>query len=472
MQLSDQLLCESGNIVDSHFTKFSPLKDKDKENIKILHNGKFYELGKNHKVIFARNPENYSASRNKQKLFDQGVRTLYLRDFPSCYIYEEILKSPIYDPLPQKTKEAISIQDFKEKCDQAITAYQDFNKQKRQEKDDVNCKTVRELQEEILEFVHGKISIKDLKLFQEFEIKEENPEPKTIDSKNFISTDATKELETALRTSIQIRGMQKEGILGISATGLNGLIIQGSPGIGKSEMIRAILEDEEISEATIGQDEEINKSQRKYYKIDAGNSTSEIKQAIIKAYEEGNIVWIDEINSCIDNGDLEKILNAALTGKHPEGASKETKPGFMLISSINPPILAGRSQLSPAIKHRATIIHAPPLNKYKTEDLTKICQNIVKHSSYSKISEEEMQLIVRKFEEKLSSKEGVNLNLRDLKDIIDQYNNKKEASIFTIAEDKSITHTQDIGNPSFFAEQVLSRRKTVIQQPILAVKVT
>jgi len=77
-------------------------------------------------------------------------------------IFKKNNKSPIYDPLPQKTKEAISIQDFKEKCDQAIKAYQDFNKQKRQEKDDVNYKTVRELQEEILEFVHGKISIKDL----------------------------------------------------------------------------------------------------------------------------------------------------------------------------------------------------------------------------------------------------------------------------------------------------------------------
>ena len=461
------LFIDESNIEDSHLTKFSPLKDNElkdgtKNFVRLLHNKKFYELGKNHKVIFARNPENYSTSRNEQKLFDQDVKTLYLSDFPSCYIYKEILKAPIYDQLPQKTKKAISIEDFKEKCDQTITAYQDFNEQKRQEKDDVNCKTVRELQEEILNFVHGKISIKDLKLFQEFEIEEETLGTKTIDSKNFISTDATKELETTLRTSIQIRGMQKKGILGISATGLNGLIIQGSPGIGKSEMIRAILEEEEISEATIGQDEEINKSQRKYYKIDAGAPTDQIKKTIIKAYEEGNIVWIDEINSCIDNGDLEKILNAALTGKHPEGASKETKPGFMLISSINPPILSGRSQLSPAIKHRATIIHAPPLNKYQTEDLTKICQNIVKHLSYSRISEEEMQLIVRKFEEKLSSKEGVNLNLRDLTDIIEQYNSKKEASIFK----------KNIGNPTSFAEQVLSRRRTVTQQSSFEFQVT
>ncbi len=93
------LFIDESNIEDSHLTKFSPLKDKDKENIKILHNRKFYELGKNHKVIFARNPENYSASRNTQKLFDQDVKSLYLRDFPSCYIYEEILKAPIYDQL-------------------------------------------------------------------------------------------------------------------------------------------------------------------------------------------------------------------------------------------------------------------------------------------------------------------------------------------------------------------------------------
>lgn len=82
-------------------------------------------------------------------------------------------------------------------------------------------------------------------------------------------------------------------------------------------MIKAVLEAENISQGSIDSDiktNQVSSATQKFYKIDAGTSLDKMKQIVIKAYEQGNIIWIDEINCCIDNSDLEKILNATLTG--------------------------------------------------------------------------------------------------------------------------------------------------------------
>ena len=419
------LFIDESNIDDSHLTKFSPLKNyhqnftDESEKVRIFHNGKFYELGKNHKVVFARNPENYSAGRKPQKLLDRDVETLYLRDFPASYIYEEILKKPIYDQLKEDIKEKISEGKFKKECEKEIKNYQNFNKAKRDAKDDVNCMTVRELQEKIL------ISIKSSsKPSADFEIEEEAPGK--ITNENFVSTDATKEVEEKLRNSIQIRGMQREGNFCKTSVGLNGVIIEGNPGIGKTEMIRAILNSEKIEEGTL--DEQIDndrnsKKPRKFYKIDSNCDPKIIKQIIAKAYEEGNIIWIDEINSIIDDNGLEKYLNAALTGKHPDSKDDiSVTPGFMLISSINPPLFSGRSQISPALKSRLSTLNAKPLNQYTIEDLQKICEAKLAKATGTALlpenqSEEVAKSIAEIFKQDLS-KEGSSLTLRDLSEVI------------------------------------------------------
>ena len=96
----------------------------------------------------------------------------------------------------------------------------------------------------------------------------------------------------------------------------------------------------------------------------------DITNKINLAFEEGNVVWIDELNSCIDDG-LEKILNAVLTGEHPEG--KSGKPGFMLISSINSATeLEGRSMISPALRHRTLWHDVRSLKNYEENDFNRI----------------------------------------------------------------------------------------------------
>jgi hypothetical protein len=426
------LFIDESNIEDLHFTMFAPLKDKIEagETKKIFYQGKFYDLSENHKVVFAQNPAKYGGGRFEQKLFDDGkIPAIYLRDFSASYIYEKILKSAIYDQLSEEIRsENLPEEIFKDFAKPLIEEYQKSNANKKSEEDS-NQETVRELQEKMLQLIEQVI----------FERDEQAQTPNSISS--FISTNATKEVEEALTNAISVRQKQREGVFPNKAVGLNGVLLEGDSGVGKSVLIEAVLASKGIKPATL---EERDLSKNKaiadaaihlprsnsnstkfgetpnlmFYKIDANLPLDKKKQIIIKAFEEGNIVWIDEINSCIDDG-LEKILNAALTGDHPEGKSaKNVKPGFMLISSVNSAGLEGRSIISPALRHRTTQPRVKGLKEYKVEDLTKIISHWISQDEtlqQHQNSTQNHQKIAENFLECLNSNGGERLNLRMLK---------------------------------------------------------
>lgn len=85
----------------------------------------------------------------------------------------------------------------------------------------------------------------------------------------------------------------------ISFPSLNGCYIQGPPGTGKTALIRYML--------TINRIE--------FIKLEANLPTSKLEQKILKAFEEGRTIWINELNSCSDS--LERILNSVLSGINP-----------------------------------------------------------------------------------------------------------------------------------------------------------
>ena len=405
------LFIDESNLEDAHLTKFSPLKalnlaENSDHKVTLLWNKKLYEVGQNHKVVFARNPKNYSAGRVAQKLFDDAVPVLYFKDFSSSYIYEAILKAPIFDQLSETIKAEITLEQFKKVSERLIAEYQHFNQEKRANNDDINCKTVRELQESLLNFINDS-QMPDIDANQ------------TIKSDTFISTDATAGVEKSLSDFISIRKRQREGTYGKNAVGLNGFIISGDAGLGKTELIRSILESRNITQAHMTADDKA----QKYYKIEASMPIEEKKEIIMKAYEGGDVVWIDEINSCINDGGLEKILNDVLTGKHPgNGDNRDVTPGFMMISSVNSAFWSGRSQLSPAIKHRSVMCNATRLKDYALKDLEDITQHCAQASLESLPEDYSRQTIIssiaQSFQKELAENEGCHLSLRDLNDVI------------------------------------------------------
>ena len=411
----------------TNFTMFRDLANNPKTFPQtIFHDGKSYELDASHKVVFLGNPPNYG-NRFKQKLFeDCQIPEWHLQDFPVDYIYEDILKTPIYDGCSGDIKTKINEEEFKKIAIKQIKTYKAKN-QGLQSDDGLPTETVRELQEKVLKEIVKKISPIDASQVQ---------------NANFIATPSNQQSINELQSAIQIRQLQKQGELPSQYLGTCGVIFEGDSGVGKSVMIEAVLKERGITKIdsleALEQQIETEKSSgispatkpHYYYKIPASLPIQEIEENLIKAFELGVIVVFDEMNTRIKEGGLEKTINQLLTGQHPKNSEIKSQPGFMLIASVNKATNAGRSAFSPAIKHRCNIISAKSLSEYTQEDFEKIIGNWVKNDGISfaeKPDTETVKEVAKEFGNLV--KENCQYNLRDLKSklpqIIHNLNEKK-----------------------------------------------
>lgn len=391
------LFIDESNIEDSHFTMLSPLKRGG--NRRVLYQGEILELGENCRIVMARNPKSYGGGRADQKLFeDDTIPQMHLADFPASYIYEKILKESIYDELRQDVKDKISPEEFKNHCAKLIENYQKVNKEI---KGDIENLTVRELQEQALEYIDAR---------DEEKMPEENWQK--IRSNNFVSTTATKEIEIGISTTARIRAKQREGKFPSKAVGINGGYIAGNSGTGKSQYYQNFF------------DEDLKKTGKKYHRIDADLPLAEKKKIIIYAFERGERVWIDELNSCIDDG-LEKILNAVLTGAHPDTGKAAAVSGFELYATGNDVGLEGRSNIPPSLQHRLKCFEMKTLQQYSAQELSEIVRcwlDSIKAVDGRKVFEDEQKNkiadeIAKDFQELLQGEDGEILNLRMLRNI-------------------------------------------------------
>lgn len=434
------LFCDESNIEDTHFTKFSPLKKGG--NRHVLHEGKVYNLDKNHIFVPACNSINYGGGRVEQKLFaDNSIPQMQLEDFPVSYIYEKILREAIYDKLSKGTKRKIPEKIFKEECKSLIAKYQERNGA---DKDPAENLTVRELQAQALEFlakIHDAVRV--------------NPDRVTeLKGKNFVSTEATKEAEKTLLTTLSISQKQRIGKFPSHAVGINGALFKGDSGVGKSEMIRAALE----------------QTKTPYYKIDASMTLAQKIKITAAAFEERKYLWIDELNSCIDDG-FEKVLNAALTGEHPISKKKLPNPGFGVVAGINEISEEGRSAISPALKHRLHYHEMKSLNEYEQEDFAKIIEHWLEnaktkngekvfadkdaqHSVAQEIAADFVNLIKKDPQDK-------DLNLRSLKKVVLQKRVlKKYRDNLEEREDDSLESSSEESSKSPSNTPTLSKRES------------
>ena len=397
------LFIDESNIEQQNFHLFENLKQKfaPGEKRKIYYKGKLHEVDQYHKVVFARNPKEYGGGRVDQGLFDDNsVPEFHLSDFPECYIYQKILKEAIFDKLHKTQQQLIS--DFQKFAQPLIEEYSRENASE----DKSRHRTVRNLQEKVLKSLV--LKIEGLQEDRDLGIK----------GKNFTSTTATKKIEQDLNLSIKIRNKQRigagqAGYVPSDGIGHNGFLMQGGSGTGKSEMIAALLAKNNIQKLGEG-----NPADQKYVKIEAILSFEQKKQKILEAFHAGNIVWIDEINSCIEDG-LEKVINATLTGVDLDG-KPAAKKGFMLISSINEISLEGRAEISEALRNRCNYHSVPDLSSYPVPDLVKIINCWKDFAAVdghiSKINAESAAQI---FHDVLQNPDNSHFNLRMFRDLLD-----------------------------------------------------
>ena len=452
------LFLDESNIIDSHLIMFEPLKEGG--NKRIFYQGKFYQLNKEHQVVLALNPPEYGGGRAEQKLsLEGGLPTFAMQQLPASYIYS-LLKTEIFDKTAFVDNAPVR-DEFLKFCKEEIVKYQDLIKTDSKEKI-----TIRALQESALGWLTLKLDGKEVrKEASEAKLEaaaiaarsasaskqnsnKKYPYAKDIKTQNFVSTDATIAIENSLGKCLAIRQKQCQGQLPICGT--NGVLFEGASGIGKSALIKAYLDQAREEEG------------REYYKIDSSMPYEIQKQKLVEAFRKGAILWIDEIDTCINNG-IERLLTSALSGLDPEGlnhdssagsgeavefnlqqttssaSSQQVAPnaGFMLVASSNGITQAGRAVIGPAIRSRLDYSRPSDLQEYEQSDIEKIITTWVvgdrdkdkKGATLSAQAAREVSVIAREYLE-LQQSGGENAmnagNLRMLRRFVDEQKERFE----------------------------------------------
>lgn len=162
--------------------------------------------------------------------------------------------------------------------------------------------------------------------------------------------------------------------------GLGGLTLEGEPGAGKSKLVMQCLVEQGL------------KKNKDFYSMPVSMPLSEKEALLLKAFHEGAVVVIDEINS---SPMMERLLNHLLMGKTAEGKFPDN-PGFLIIGTQNPASMGGRNKASPALAHR---MQSLTLANYTPKEM----QEILIHEGLNGSVAEEMiaQYLIKKDAHKL-----------------------------------------------------------------------
>ncbi|MBX3709144.1 MAG: AAA family ATPase [Gammaproteobacteria bacterium] len=373
------LFIDEANITSRQWSEFEGLFHHPPG---ILIEGFYHKLADQHKVIFAGNPLNYGGERKLAPLFERHGNALVFEPLPPELIYEEILKPVFHGTVLQSqaleiSAELLKLYQFLCECSQdtvlisprelqtmALLVLSRYEQSQLTKPDPVLLARYYAL------LIADPLTPKShqTKLHQQFSAPP-LPKPRDVEPKHFLVTRSRRppyqQLTdlTALRTYRRHHARNDAQRYG----GLGGIVIEGEPGIGKSELVVAHLLAHGYQEAT-----ETNASGNVFYKMPVSMQLDEKKKLLLKAFHEGAIVIVDEINS---SPMMERLLNDLLMGKTSEG-SRPKHPGFMIIGTQNP-MQTGRRKPSNALARRLMPIYLPPYPKKEMKEIL-IKRNIEK----------------------------------------------------------------------------------------------
>jgi hypothetical protein len=372
------IFLDEANINGGNWTIFEDLFNNPPS---IFLNGEYYPLTSEHKVIFAGNPLSYSEERKESSLFERHGNRVNFDVFPPYVLYEEMLKPLFKDTLWEGRSEDICIPLLKVYAFLAKASTKDV------------LISPRELQMMALLTVSyclrhdvptqggvaaayfayhlGRSLVPASKQVEFDTLFKEGAEvlparPINIGSAFFI-TPSRKSISHLLEEYLALREIRHEGNnLEQRTGGLGGIILEGPPGAGKSELVLAMLRArgyEEIHDLTGLLDDG---KEKRFYRLPVSWSFADKEKLLIKAFDEGAVVVIDEINS---SPMMEKLLNELLMG-HYQGRPA-AKPGFMVIGTQNPASMTGRQVMSTALARRMATFVLPDYTLEEIEDILK-----------------------------------------------------------------------------------------------------
>jgi MoxR-like ATPase len=366
------LFIDEANLCHRQWSEFEGLFHKPPS---ILLDGVYYPLTKQHKVIFAGNPLSYGDERKSAAIFARHGNAVLFDPLPLASIYEDILK-PVF------ANTALAAQTW-EICQPILTAYRFLCERSLDEVllsprelqmmallvlshheqqpssdcvDAANYYAYHLAKNWVPEDAHSEflaldsvISAQQIKLHQKSIL---------FNSPDFLVTDSRRQILEQLTDLLALRELRQERVERFNTAqlfgGLGGIVLTGEPGIGKSEMLIALLrqhnyKEKRFLETPTVEGSELHDDKKIFYRMPVSLALS-LKQAmLLQAFNEGAVVIVDELNS---SPMLESWFNDLLMGKHPISKKPPLNPGFCLIATQNPPNMAGRRVASPAFKHR------------------------------------------------------------------------------------------------------------------------
>jgi len=313
----------------------------------ITYQNKKYPLGPQHKVIITGNPSDYPG-RHWHSVFWDKAHVIWFAPFQPLFIKEKI-------------QEFLPGQDAKEIDSIAKTIYQGYE-YLIQHSNRMSEITLRDIENICARFQSTRYPISRV-IFDEMEgILADEKE--RIQFKQFLETISGNRILDhkisslpknlfipedyhatwqMLLDDLKMRDERVKAGDNIlpGRTGANklGTLLEGPSGIGKSTLLISVLKH-------LNYDLNSADTQKKYYQITVGSLN--VSDILLKAFHEGSIVILDELNL---THDIEKLLNQLLSGSDMSGRSA-AKPGFMVLATQNPSTYAGTKASSTALISR------------------------------------------------------------------------------------------------------------------------
>lgn len=418
--LKKTLFIDEANINKGNFSQFEGLFETPP---RILIGDTYHDLSSEHNVIFAGNPLSYG-SRKMPELFERHGGSVIFTPLSPAYLYMETIKPILKDYFTEKTaKEEQTIVGQR-----LLEVYQYISRLSREtilisprELQMMALLVVKKHQEKpplsldacISYAVHmigtSVVPQKERENFtqwctdQGFQKPTLPPPPPPFlqsgkeKSTSFVVTESRNPAYNQILDFLSIRALKQENTTNdtFKYAGLGGMIFEGEPGVGKSHFVVDTLISQGFkeahwkpSDAELKTEPTKEAPQKIFYIMPVSMQLAEKKKLLLKAFDEGAVVLIDEINS---SPMMEDLLNDLLMGIH--GDKRPTHPGFMVIGTQNPISMEGRLAASTALERRFFKTIFTP---YEPSEMEEILQNKGLNLENAKTIVEEFR-ITRKF---------------------------------------------------------------------------
>lgn len=350
------LFIDEANITDKQWTMFEGLYDTPAS---IFYQGAYYPLSDSHKVIFAGNPLSYGGERELPLFFKRHSVEVQFHPLPVEVIQSTLgLDEETVAPILKMVDEVMHL----DKRDTLITpreilmiAYLTKTFLSNHPEESNKALVASHFAYEIVKQHVPKQFFNSFE--QKFKPKSGLPSPSIV-LPDFSVNPRNQVAIHALHMHLELRKQRLLGHSGIpSRGGLGGIVLEGSPGIGKSAMVKQLFTAKGLKE---NQD---------YVCLPVTLSLKQKAACLKDAFHEGKIVMIDEINS---SPMLERLLNALLEGHDLEG-NPAKKPGFMIVGTQNPTTFSGRVKTTLPLKHRLQTV---VLEDYTHQDMLDILKHM------------------------------------------------------------------------------------------------